>query len=421
VPPSIGEVRTRDLVGQVVGNYSLDRYLGEGAFGAVFLSTQLVLGRPLRRVALKLSHRTGLTGADAAQLLVDAFQLAYAMDRITDTVAKLHLVHLHDAGVTATGRAYLTMEYVDGGTLADRFSRQRKVDADQLTTWAVQVATALGALHRLHEPVVHRDLKPDNVLLGLDNRVRLVDFGLAARVLEEGFAEGVVGTMDYMAPETTLGRSTPASDVYSLGLLLYEGLTGAHPFRHLVPPLDLSAALHGQWVAEAKRTQRIVPPSARSNSATPRLDEVVLRCLEPEPGARYHDAAELLAELTRDDPVPDEVNSVLDRPKWRRTRKAVDRSRERLEGQLVETTDRTARFSLLGRLADALVELGEHAEAARRLREAWDLTSDSALLHDTHDRVRLLTRLAEAYRRSGNEFQARRYESLRARERGGDR
>ncbi|WP_410597486.1 serine/threonine-protein kinase [Amycolatopsis sp. lyj-23] len=415
-------VRARDLEGKRVGDYVLETYLGEGAFGAVFRSSQCALGKPLRRVALKLSHRTGLTAAAALNLLDDAFLLADAMDRITDAAARLHLVQVYDAGlIGAGGRAFLAMEYVEGGTLADRFARQRKIDAEQLTAWTKQVATALGALHRLDPPVVHRDLKPDNVLLGLDNRVRLVDFGLAARVQELGYAQGVAGTATYMAPETSEGFSNPASDVYSLGLLMYEGLTGQHPFRDLVPPVDVPDHLHTQWVAEAKRRHPAVRPSVLSNTVTPKLDRIVLRCLEFEPGGRFRDAADLLEALSREDPVPDEVDVELARPADSKSTRRLHKVRDKLEGELAAAATRDARFELLRRLGEVLGKLDLHADAARRLREAWELTEQSALLHDTRDRIRLLSRLADAYRRSGNEFQARRYETLRGRERGGGR
>ncbi|QUQ67109.1 serine/threonine-protein kinase [Kutzneria sp. CA-103260] len=410
----------RDLEGQTIGDYRLEAFLGEGAFGAVFRSTQLALDRPLRRVAVKLSHRTDLRADEAVELLGDAFMLADAMDQITDTAAKLHLVHVFDAGLTAEdGRAFLAMEYVEGISLADRIAGQGRLDAEQLTTWAVQIASALGALHRLARPLMHRDLKPDNVMLGLDNRVRLIDFGLAVRHGESRRSDGVAGTVGYMAPEASSGKSTPASDVYSLGVLMYEGLTGQHPFRALVPPVGLSDDEQDDWLLQAKRRHSVVPPSALSNTVTPKLDRIVLRCLKYEPHERFRDAAELHAALTRkSSPAPKKESTQADGDKsTRRLREA----REEVERELATTQTRVDRFDLLRTSAELHSKLGEHAEAASRLREAWEMTKDTGLVPDTHGRVRLLTELADAYRRAGNEFQAKRFEADRSRERGGGR
>lgn len=407
------------LEGETVGGYLLLEYLGEGAFAGVFRSEQRVLGEPFREVALKLSRRTGLTAGTAKALFQDAFLLAKAMDSITDTEARLHLVHVYDAGVTVPdGRAFLAMEHVRGTTLATRFAKQTKVDAAQITAWARQIGKALRALHGLDPPLVHRDLKPDNVLLGIDNLVRLVDFGLAARLVNLGYVPGVAGTLAYMAPETSQGASVPASDVYSLGLLIYEGLTGEHPFRDLIPPVDLPDERYSDWLYEAKRKHPAVAPSALSNTVTPKLDAIVRRCLEFEPGKRFHDAAEFLEELDRRSPIPDSVETAL---RGKGPAKRLDRARHELEARLAETLAKDKRFEVLRRLGEVLTSLGEHAEAARRFGEAWQLTRNSAILRDTEDRIALLGELAGAYRQAGNEFQARRYEAEQARERGGRR
>jgi serine/threonine-protein kinase len=411
--------RTRDLEGQVVGNYLLEEFLGEGAFGAVFRSTQLALGEPLRRVAVKLSHREGLSDGAAVDLLGDAFLLADAMDQIMDAAAKLHLVHVFDAGRTEPdGRAFLAMEYVEGISLADRIARQGRLDAGQLTTWATEIAGALGALHRLERPLVHRDLKPANVMLGRDNRVRLIDFGLAVRPEESEQAGGVAGTVDYMAPEAATGRATPASDVYSLGVLMYEALTGDHPFRDLVPPIDLPDAGQEAWLRESKERHPVPRPSTSNNTVTRKLDRIVLRCLKHHPSERFADAADVLAALTRETPAPDE------QPALPPDGKPARRLRQRLqtvEAALATTPSGRDRFDLLRESAELLDQLDQHSLAARRLREAWGMTEHSALLRDTRERVRLLAELAKAYRQDGNEFQAVRFETLRDREQNGSR
>jgi serine/threonine protein kinase len=415
------QVVMRELEGQTVGGYVLHQYLGEGAFGGVFLSEQLVLGQPLRRVALKLSRRTGMTAAQVHQLFGESFLLARSMDEIKDSEARQHLVHVYHADITSgDGRAFLTMEYVPGTTLAERFARQTKVDAPQLTKWATQIAKALRGLHGLEVPVVHRDLKPDNVLLGLDNLVRLVDFGLADRMLNARYVPGVAGTLAYMSPETSQGSSTPASDVYSLGLLIYEGLTGEHPFRHLIPPVDLPDALYSDWLYDAKKRHPAIAPSALSNTVTPKLDAIVLRCLEFEPDRRFRDAGEFLAELDREGPTQRPVRTLVRELPSAGSTKNLQQARRTLEGRLAAADlPKEARFELLRKLGEVLGSLGAHADAAQRFGQAWHLTADNAILRDSRERVALLTQLIEAHRQAGNAFQARRYEALRGKERGG--
>jgi serine/threonine protein kinase len=413
----------RTLAGRTIGAYVLKEYLGEGAFAGVFLTEQHMLGARLRRVALKLSKRVHMTEEETRELFADVFLLAGAMDQANDAEARLHLVHVYDAGLTdGDNRAFMTMEYVPGTTLADRFARQTKVDAGQLMTWVTQVGTALRGLHGLAEPLVHRDLKPDNVLLGLDNVVRLVDFGLADRLLHLGYVPGVAGTLAYMAPETSQGRSTPASDIYSLGLLIYEGLTGQHPFRDLIPPSGQPDALYSEWLYDAKRSHPAVAPSLLNNTVSPELNAIVLRCLEFEPERRFPDAGEFLAALSGEGLAAQPVEIAIRALRDDGSVKNLHRARHAIEDQLAgPDLPRDTRFDLLRKLGEVLGSLGDHAGAAKRFGQAWQLTEDSAILRDTHERVALLTQLIDAHRLAGNDFQARRYQALRDKERGGGR
>lgn len=413
----------RTLEGRTIDAYVLKEYLGEGAFAGVFLTEQRVLGARLRRVALKLSKRVNMNEEETRTLFADAFLLAAAIDQINDAEARLHLVHVYDAGLTDDdSRAFMTMEYVPGTTLADRFARQTKVDAGQLMTWVTQIAKALRGLHGLAEPLVHRDLKPDNILLGLDNVVRLVDFGLAERLLHLGYVPGVAGTLAYMSPETSQGRSTPASDIYSLGLLIYEGLTGQHPFRELIPPIGQPDALYTEWLYDAKRSYPAVAPKLLNNTVSPELNAIVLRCLEFEPDRRFRDAAEFLAALGGEGLAAQPVETAIRALNNDGSVKNLDRARRAIENHLADpNVPRDTRFELLRKLGEVLRTLGDHAGAAKRLREAWELTEDSAILRETHERVALLAQLIDAHRLAGNEFQANRYKSLRDKERGGGR
>lgn len=411
----------------VAGTYLLREHLGSGGFGGVFRSDQYVLGQPLRRVALKLSRRTDMSQENTRDALADAFVLAGAMDKIADQRSRMHLVHIYDAGIAAEldDRWYLTMEFVDGHTLDDEFDSfpDGRVPADQLVTWVRQIALALRGLHQLTPPLLHRDLKPSNVLLGVDNVIRLVDFGLSAKMVQLGHIAGTVGVLDHMSPETAIGRSSPASDVYSLGVLIYQGLTGALPFRELVPPPNLPDAVHGEWLYEAKRHYFPAPPSALNSSVSARLDELVLTCLALDPSNRYADAAELLDAL-------DNLGKAPARP----AEQARDQARAlRAEGQYDEALRalerglrhpqlaRDERFWLTRDKGEVLSLLGDPAGAAAAFKTAWALCKNTAILRTRAERVELLEALIASYRGAGNEYQARLHERARATELGSSR
>jgi len=398
-------------------SYLLEQLIGEGMFGAVFRSEQRFVGVPIRRVAVKLSKHTGLDPETARDIFADAFVLARAMDEMRDTEARRHLVHVYDLGILEDdGRGFVVMEYVHGTTLEEQFTSLTRVPAPLLVKWARQICLALRGLHTLPTPVIHRDLKPDNVLLGVDLAVRLVDFGLAAKLLAHGYVPGVAGTVAYMAPETSQGRSVPASDVYSLGLLLYRGLTGKLPFEHLAPPLDLPSSLHQEWLFEQKRALRVMPPSERSNTSTPALDAVVLRCLEFDPHDRYRDAGELLDALDLDRSAPP---GEVARSEGRRLREEGDDAgaRRTLEAALLERSlPVDTRFAMLRELGALMLDAGDAAGAADRLLEAWRMANGTAVLRTRAERAQLLEEVAEAYGRVGNGYQARRYRDKAAAE-----
>jgi eukaryotic-like serine/threonine-protein kinase len=413
----------RGLEGRTIaGAYRLRELLGEGAFGGVFLTDQYVLGLPIRRVALKLSRRTHVSEENARDMLADAFLLAEAMDSITDAQTRAHLVHLYDAGITRDleARWFLTMEYVPGTTLADQFASFQRVPAPLLVKWVSQICRALRGLHNLPLPLLHRDLKPSNVLLGLDNTVRLVDFGLAARLLSLGGVPGVAGTLAYMAPEASQGTTTPASDVYSIGLLTHEGLTGRHPFEHLVPPIDLPDALHGRWLYETKRTSPAVPPSSLNNTVPRELDEIVLRCLRFDPGDRFPDAAALLEALEAvgaGTALPPPAEQAL---RESRDRRAAGDLRGALDGvdKVLSKAElsREDRLRLLREKGEVLDLAGEHADAAAAFVQGWQLTANAGVLRTVRDRAALLTQIIDCYEKADNSFQTRRYTALRTHE-----
>ena len=210
------------LVGmQLNGRYRLDAQIGSGGMSTVYRAFDSVLER---RVAVKLMHRE--IAADTDQL--ERFR------REARAVAQLshpHIVGVIDAG-EEDGRPYIVFEYVEGETLKDRIRRMGRLPVDEAIAYAIEISRALEAAHARH--IVHRDVKPQNVLIDEEGSAKVTDFGIARSLDEEGLtADGrVLGTTDYVSPEQALGHDVNGqSDVYSLGVVLFEMLTGDVPFH----------------------------------------------------------------------------------------------------------------------------------------------------------------------------------------------
>jgi WD40 repeat protein len=264
-----------------VPGYEVLGELGRGGMGVVYRARQ----RELRRVvALKMV----LSGDCAGRAELTRFRTeAEAIARLNHpNIVQVYEVGEHD------GRPFFSLEYVAGGTLAARL-RQNLPEARAAAALIEQLAGALHAVHQCR--LVHRDLKPTNVLLTADGTPKVTDFGLAKRLDETGDVTGtgaVVGTAGYMAPENASGapqEATPLADVYALGAVLYECLTGRPPFR---------AATVAQTLRQVVEDEPAAP--GRLNPAVPcDLETICLKCLRKEPGRRYASAAELADDLRR--------------------------------------------------------------------------------------------------------------------------
>ena len=210
------------LVGMCLnGRYRLDAQIGAGGMSTVYRAFDTTLER---QVAVKLMHRE--IASDSDQL--ERFR------REARSVAQLshpHIVGVIDAG-EEDGRPYIVFEYVEGETLKERIRRMGRLPIDEAIAYAIEIARALGAAHA--RSIVHRDIKPQNVLVDEEGSAKVTDFGIARSLEEEGLtADGrVLGTTDYVSPEQALGHDVDGqSDIYSLGIVLYEMLVGDVPFH----------------------------------------------------------------------------------------------------------------------------------------------------------------------------------------------
>jgi tetratricopeptide (TPR) repeat protein len=264
-----------------IPGYEVESILGHGGMGIVYKATHVKLNRP---VALKMM----IYGAGATPHEQARFQ------REAEAVAALrhpHIVQIYDVG-EIDAHLYFTMEFVEGGSLAHRLDGKPQRAADATATSAT-LARAVQAAH--DGGIVHRDLKPSNILLTSDGTLKVSDFGLARRFDGEPtltLSAANVGTPSYMAPEQALGKTTafcPSVDIYALGAVLYEMLTGRPPFR-------------AETAAETQRqliTEEPAPPT-RLNASVPRdLETICLKCLNKDPNRRYASAAALADDLRR--------------------------------------------------------------------------------------------------------------------------
>ena len=278
--------------GDIVGSYQLLSELGTGGMGAVWLA-QRADGAFQRKVAVKLPRLSWARG------------LVERVARERDILASLehpHIARLYDAGVDQYGRPYLALEYVDGKSI-DVYARERGLSIEDKLSLLLQVAAAVAFAHsRL---VVHRDLKPSNILVTADGQVRLLDFGIAKLMEGDRAAEseltqmaGRALTLDYASPEQIKGEPIgTASDVYSLGVVAYELLTGAKPYK-----LKRGSAAE---LEEAIATADVPLASNAASDVTAKkalrgdLDAILNKALKKVPAERYLTVDALAQDLHR--------------------------------------------------------------------------------------------------------------------------
>ena len=253
-----------DRVGQQLGNYRLVRLLGRGGFAEVYLGQHLRLNM---QAAIKVLH-TQL--ADAAGI--------QNFHREAQTIASLihpHIVRILDFDVK-DGVPFLVMDYAPNGSLRRQHPKGIPLPLPTIVSYVKQVADALQYAH--DQKLIHRDVKPENMLLGRQNEVLLSDFGTAIIAQSSRYqgTQDMVGTIAYMAPEQIQAHPRPASDQYALGIVVYEWLCGAYPF-------------HCSFSEIAAKHTMMPPPSLRGKVPTisPELEQVVMAALAKDPRQRF--------------------------------------------------------------------------------------------------------------------------------------
>src|SRR5215471_12401875 len=368
----------------IAGRYRLEARIGEGGMGIVYRARHVLIDRV---VAVKLI-RPDLRG----ETHLRAWMLREA--RAANRVDHAHIIDIHDIGETEESELYLVMEYLVGTPLSAEIARgsmpiQRAVDILE------QMGAALARAHDLG--VVHRDLKSDNILLtargGRKDFVKILDFGLAALAHDPRLAPkgAVFGTPEYMSPEQARGETAgPQSDLYALGILFFEMITGQLPFRSS----DRDTLLEMQRTGQAPR------PSSIRKDCNPVAERIILRLLEKEQRRRYRDGHHLLEELKA-------LQRSLPSQAWDKTadpQQAPGIPPPPPPPRSADVTEWASRAGLFSRMiARAYPSGNADPEVTRAMQRAWEL---AAKANGLEGEIASHTRRLEALERRGRALRA---------------
>jgi Protein kinase domain len=271
----------------LAGRYRIVARVGRGGMGEVYRADDLKLGQP---VALKFLPPELERDAVARERLLGEVRLARTISH--PNVCRVYDLGEVPAAESTPARAFLTMEYIDGEDLASLLRRIGRLPAAKALEVARQLCAGLAAAH--DKGVLHRDLKPANIMIDGRGQARIADFGIAVEATPDADATDGAGTLAYMAPERFAGKpATVQSDLYALGLILYETYTGKPAF---------AAATQGEW-RRAHTDSAPSSPSAIVADIEPAVERAILRCLAKEPAKRPASAAQVAAALPGGDPL----------------------------------------------------------------------------------------------------------------------
>lgn len=378
--PAVGTDASASLAGQAVGPYTLERPLGMGGMGTVWLARRTD-GRYDAHVAVKLLNLSLIERGGQSRFRREGTLLA--------RLSHPHIARLLDAGVTAAGQPYLVLEYVDGDPI-DRFADQRRLDLAARLRLFLEVADAVAHAHANF--IVHRDLKPSNILVDTGGHVKLLDFGVATLLSEHGSVSATVTgrafTPAYAAPEQAAGEAvTAATDVYTLAVVLFGLITGRHPTLDPDAAAEVPAALRSVVDRDPlllSDAAARAPFEACERRATTRsrlvracrgdLDTILARALKKAPAYRYASITAFADDVRRHlahEPVLARPDS-----RWYRLRRfAVRRRIEVAAGVVVVAALVTGTAVAMRQAAASAVERDRALEQMRRAQATNDVSA----------------------------------------------
>jgi serine/threonine protein kinase len=256
--------------GQTIGKYRILSSLGSGGFGVVYLAEDTWIDK---KVALKVPHKQNL---DSVEMLKEP--------RLLASMSHPNIVTVLTAE-KQDGVFFIVMEYVPGETLEDLIVREGVVDLTRALDFSCQICNAVDHAHRVG--ILHRDLRPGNMLVSETGMLKVTDFGTSRYLEIAAHGTTVIGSPPYMAPEQFHGRAVFASDIYSVGVTMYQMLTGSMPYD-TPTPADIARLARGELLSAPRIKNPKIPKA---------INEIVLRAMAPDPTARYQKAAELLDDL----------------------------------------------------------------------------------------------------------------------------
>ena len=256
--------------GQTVGKYKILSPLGSGGFGTVYLAEDTWIDK---KVAIKVPHRQNV---NFGELLHEP--------RLLATLSHPNIVSILTAE-KQDNIFFIVMEFVPGDTLETVISRDGMIDLARALDYTCQICNALDHAHQ--QGIMHRDLRPGNVLVTEGGVLKVADFGTSRFIELAAHGTTIIGSPPYMAPEQFHGKAVLASDIYSLGVTMYQMLTGVLPYN-TPTPADLERLMKGDLVA---------PPRSRNPKIPSQINDIVMKAVAPDVGARYQRASDLLNDL----------------------------------------------------------------------------------------------------------------------------
>jgi len=281
------------LKGQRIGKYEILRSLGSGGFGSVFLARDTWLNI---KVAIKVPHKQSI---ELFKLLKES--------RLQAALNHPNIVRMLSAE-KENKIFFMVMEYIKGKTLEKIIDKEKTIDCSKAVEYITQIAYAVDHAHR--NKIVHRDLRPSNIIISDEGIVKITDFGTSAWLNNMPYASTRIGSPPYMAPEQFLGKATFKSDIYSIGCIFYEIIIGKPPIFDADPFKILEKAQKGE----------IIPPHLRNGKIPKEIDRIIMKCLSTNIEERYETASGIIRDLSKfkgKDSDSSEIEDILQRIKAR--------------------------------------------------------------------------------------------------------